>query len=69
MDTPNTFKGGDKVRKVGGDYSFEGVVVSVFKKIPKSYGEYNFPLATRVVVQNPDGILHIFNPKQLEVIE
>jgi len=44
------------VKKVGGDYKFQGVIVSVFNK--KS-GE------TRVVVENEDGVLFIFNPKQL----
>lgn len=59
----NELKIGDKVRKVGGDYSFEGVVVSVFEKF--TWGDVK-PI--RVVVQNPDGVLHIFNPKQLEKI-
>lgn len=47
---------GTQVEKVGGDYKFTGIVVSVFKK--KSG-------VVRVVVENPDGILHIFNPAQL----
>lgn len=48
----------DYVKKVGGDYTFEGFVVAVFTK--KSGIE-------RVVVEDDRGILHIFNPKQLEV--
>jgi len=47
---------GDKVEKVTGDYKFKGTVVSVFKKLSGK---------VRVVVENEDGILHIFNPEQL----
>jgi hypothetical protein len=47
---------GHRVTKTGGDYSFGGVVVAQFKKASG---------AERVVVENPDGILHIFNPSQL----
>lgn len=49
-------KVGDVVIKTGGDYSFTGTVVSIFKK--KSG-------VTRCVVENISGILHIFNPEQL----
>lgn len=52
-------KVGDEVEKIGGDYNFTGFVVSIFKKIIGS---------ERVVVENSDGILHIFNPNQLKVI-
>lgn len=45
------------VEKLGGDYSFRGVVVSIFKKEGSGI--------IRVVVQNSEGILHIFSPKQL----
>ena len=51
------FEIGDEVKKTGGDYFFKGIVVASFKKIS---GE------VRVVVENDDGILHIFNEKQLE---
>ena len=44
------------VVKTGGDYSFEGVVVARFHKLSGK---------ERVVVENSDGILHIFNPTQL----
>lgn len=47
---------GDLVEKTGGDYYFRGWVLSVFKK--RSGQE-------RVVVENADGIVHIFNPTQL----
>ena len=52
------FKIGDRVVKVGGDYTFEGIVVSVFTK--------RWSKAVRVVVENESGILHIFNPSQLK---
>jgi hypothetical protein len=47
---------GDTVEKVGGDYTFRGVVVSV---LAKRSG------AVRVVVENSDGVLFIFNPDNL----
>jgi len=50
-------KKGSKVTKIGGDYKFKGVVVSKFRKLSGKM---------RVVVENPDGILHIFNPNQLK---
>jgi hypothetical protein len=50
---------GDKVEKVGGDYSYRGTVVSV---LTKASG------ATRVVVENADGMLFIFNPTSLRVV-
>ena len=49
-------KEGDKVIKSGGDYTFQGVVVSVFKKLSGQ---------VRIVVENPQGILHIFSEKNL----
>lgn len=56
----NNFKVGDKVDKVKG-YQFPGTVVSVF--ITTS-GE------TRLVVEMDNyGLLHIFNPSQLKIIE
>ncbi len=47
---------GDRVVKQGGDYRFRGTIVALFKKVDGK---------TRVVVENEDGILHIFNPLQL----
>lgn len=47
----------DRVRKLGGDYTFAGEVVAAFAKTSG---------AERVVVENAHGILHIFNPAQLE---
>lgn len=53
-----TFKVGDEVAKLEGDYTFYGVVVSVFQKRSG---------ATRYVVENDDGILHIFSDKMLQL--
>lgn len=55
-----TMKIGDKVSKVTGDYNFEGVVVAVFQKLSG---------ATRYVVENQDGILHIFSEKNLKPMD
>lgn len=51
---------GDKVKKVTGDYNFEGFVVAVFEKLNGK---------VRLVVENPDGILHIYSEKKLELKE
>ena len=53
------FKVGDGVIKTGGDYHFYGDVVAVFAKRSG---------AVRVVVENREGILHIFNPTQLKSV-
>ena len=47
---------GDTVIKSSGDYSFTGTVVAVFEKLSGK---------VRVVVENQDGILHIFSETQL----
>lgn len=52
-----SFNLGEPVRKVGGDYDFEGVVVG---KAHKLSGQ------TRYVVEDDRGILHIYSSKQLE---
>jgi|GEM_PF-1401057 len=56
FDPSHPFQVGDRVEKIGGDYYFEGVVVSVFSKLS---GE------VRYVVENGHGVLHIYNGKQL----
>ena len=48
-----------KVRKIKG-YKFEGVVVADFVTIAGK---------RRIVVDNGDGLLHIFSPEQLELVE
>lgn len=67
----NELKIGDKVRKVGGDVRFAGVVTFI--------GELPFGLGERVLVwqaegwdkngeQVSGGALHVYTPKQLEKI-
>ncbi len=48
----------DRVRNKGSDYRFEGLIVAMFQK--RDGG------AWRCVVENDDGILHIFSAKNLE---
>lgn len=50
---------GKTVSKVNGDYKFEGRIVSVFAKCNG---------VIRLVVQNADGILHIFSENNLEFL-
>lgn len=50
------FHVGDAVRKVGGDYRFDGVIVASFRKLS---GE------DRYVVEDDRGVLHIFSAKNL----
>lgn len=52
----DAFPVGTLVSKVGGDYQFDGVVVSAFTK--KSG-------AVRLVVEDDRGVLHIFSQKNL----
>jgi hypothetical protein len=51
------FRIDDRVVKDGGDYRFEGVVVSTFRKRSGR---------KRYVVENDDGILHIFQGSNLK---
>jgi hypothetical protein len=50
------FEVGDKVEKVGGDYTFVGTAVSVFTKLSYVY---------RYVVEDDRGCLHIYSDKNL----
>ena len=52
------FKVGDLVSKVGGDYSFEGVVVAAFVKQSG---------VDRYVVEDDRGILHVYSAKNLKL--
>lgn len=52
------FKIGDKVEKVGGDYTFVGIVVSVFQKLSG---------AVRFVVEDDRGVLHVYSEKNLRM--
>lgn len=56
---PFAFKTRDAVVKRGGDYSFYGIILSAFRKRSGS---------PRYVVENEDGIVHIFNHDQLEKV-
>lgn len=51
------FDRGDYVSKVGGDYKFDGRIVSIF---PKLSG------AIRVVVEDDRGVLHVYSEKNLK---
>ena len=51
------FEIGDTVKKVGGDYTFDGVVVAVFRKLSGKI---------RVVVEDDRGILHVFSETNLQ---
>jgi hypothetical protein len=50
------FSVGDNVRKIGGDYTFEGVVVSVCRKLSGTI---------RYVVEDDRGVLHVYSDKTL----
>lgn len=53
-----TFRVGDPVQKVGGDYTFEGWVVAAFTKRSG---------AVRFVVEDDRGVLHVYSQKNLEL--
>lgn len=55
---PFAFEEGDWVKKEKGDYTFKGVVIMRGRKRSG---------APRYVVENDDGIAHIFNHTQLEL--
>ncbi len=52
------FNIGDKVKKTGGDYRFDGIVVAAFAK---TSGKHRF------VVEDDRGILHVFGETNLEM--
>ena len=54
------FKVGDKVEKIGGDYTFVGYVVAVFAKLSG---------AIRFVVEDDRGVLHVYSEKILRSVE
>jgi hypothetical protein len=51
---------GQEVYKAGGDYTFRGRVAVIFAK---RAGQ------VRLVVENPDGMLMILNPAQVEAVQ
>lgn len=59
---------GDKVEKVGGDYTFVGFVVAKFNKLtmtPSGIAIQTDSGPLRFVVQDDRGILHIYSEKNL----
>lgn len=50
---------GASVAKIGGDYSFKGIVVASFKKLSG---------VRRFVVEDDRGVLHIYGPQNLSVL-
>ena len=60
------FKVHDAVEKTVGDYYFAGRVVVVFRKFGRDL-KPDPDGAWRYVVQNPDGILMIYNAEQLKM--
>ena len=50
---------GDTVIKDAGDYTFAGVILPSLKKLSG---------AERYVVENPDGIVHIFSEKNIRIL-
>ena len=54
------FQVGNLVEKVGGDYTFEGIVVAVFTKLSG---------AIRLVVEDDRGVLHVYSEKNLKLSE
>ena len=51
---------GDKVEKVGGDYTFVGIVVAAFNKLSG---------IERFVVEDDRGVLHIYSLKVLRLVD
>ena len=54
------YKVGDLVEKVGGDYTFVGIVVAVFEKLSG---------AIRLVIEDDRGVLHVYNEKILRLVD
>lgn len=54
------FNVGDKVEKVGGDYTFVGTVVATFEKLSG---------VIRLVVEDDRGVLHVYSEKILRIYE
>ena len=59
---PATFSVGDRARKVGGSYQATGTIRAVF--ITRN-GEQRFVFD----FDEPPGLLHIFGPAQIELME
>jgi hypothetical protein len=55
----SVYKLGDHVEKVGGDYTFEGIVVAAFTKLSG---------VPRYVVEDDRGVLHVYSDKVLRML-
>lgn len=53
-----SLKIGNAVEKIGGDYTFEGIVVAAFKKLSG---------VERFVVEDDRGVLHVYSEKILRL--
>jgi hypothetical protein len=56
----DSFERGDIVSKVGGDYSFDGVVIGVFSKLSGK---------VRYAVEDDRGVVHIYSRHNLKLRE
>lgn len=54
----NALLPGDRVKKTSGDYQFRGRVMAAFTKLDR--------LTIRYIVENKDGVVHVFSRGQLE---
>lgn len=59
MAQEQSFKEGDRVEKVTGDYDFEGEVISVMRK--------RDGVSVRYAVENDAGIIMIYSAKNLKL--
>lgn len=50
---------GQKVEKIGGDYTFKGIIVAKFTKLSG---------AIRFVVEDDRGVLHVYSEKNLKLV-
>ena len=60
MSLDLSFNLGDKVEKVGGDYTFVGTIVSKFNKLSGK---------ERFVVEDDRGVLHVYSEINLRLYE
>lgn len=60
MYRKTNFQHGDLVEKNSGDYRYHGHIVGIIEKLNGN---------VRIVVENADGMLFIFNPSQLTLCE
>lgn len=73
MNEEQKFKVGDRVIKDKGDYVFDGIVVSAFRKTSaQAFRGVRIDLVEpgpwRYVAQNEAGILHVFGAANLKLV-